>query len=272
MAATATSKRQIQQTAETSADSATPSIQTAYLSENAEITRAFKLLRDQRAPIQLNFKNQPTTYIGKVLDLAGEDFLLEDLQPRDGLRKMRPGAEFSLSSRIQGVYVHSASNRVIAVEAERGVPFFRIRLPRTLLYQQRRRSARFTLLARVAAAGASISMVRSKVSHKDEPVNLVGRLIDISAGGCWVEFDTPAALKMDRNEPVTCSIDIPNMLSFTAQGAIRHSTHNTRRRVMNCGVELLEMAVTDRRRLEHFIESIRRSMPASSTKQPAHSL
>jgi c-di-GMP-binding flagellar brake protein YcgR len=259
MAATATSTRKIKQTNDKSAEPAPGRIHTAYLNDSGEIVKAFKLLRDQRAPVQLNFENQPTSYLGKVLDLAGDDFLLEDLQPRDGLSKMRPGAEFSLSSRIQGVYVHSVSNRVIAVESERGVPFFRIRLPRTLLYQQRRRSARIRLPARVAAVGASISLLRNKVSNKDEPTRLNGRIIDISAGGCRVEFDTPAALKLERHESVTCEVEIPKMLSFTAQGIIRHSAHNARRRVMNCGVELLEMQITDRRRLERFVESIRRT-------------
>ncbi len=259
MAATATSTEVIQQSKDKPAATETGRIHTAYLSDSADISRAFKLLRDQRAPVQVNFENQSSSYHGKVLDLDGEDFLLEDLQPRDALTKMRPGAEFSLSARIQGIYMHSVSNRVTAVEAERGVPFFRIRLPRTLLYQQRRRAARIRLPARVAAAGASISLIRRNSATKDEPTHLDGRIIDISAGGCRAEFDTPAALALGRDEPVICSIEIPNMLSFTAQGSIRHSAHNARKRVMNCGVELLEMQVTDRRRLERFIESIRRS-------------
>lgn len=250
-------------TAKQTTDPLTGRLHTAYLARSEDIVRALKLLRDQRAPIALNFEDQSTSYIGKLLDVGAKDFLLEDLQPRNGLSLMRPGTEFSLSSRSQGTYVHSGVNRVIAVESERGVPFFRIALPKTLLYQQRRRSTRFGLPARVMASGATIALHRSQAQQKDEPASLDGRIVDISAGGCRCELVTPVALALVRDEPVTCYIEISEQLSLRADGAIRHSSYDAKKRLMNCGIELLEMQVTDRRRLERFIESIRRSSQRS---------
>ena len=234
-------------------------IHTAYLSDSSEITRALKILRDQRAPVQLNFEGDDTTYTGKVLDLAGAEFLLEDIHPRSGLSKMRPGQEFSLSSRAQGIYVHSGSNRVISVESERGVPFFRILMPSTLLYQQRRRAARFKLPMRVTAAGACVDVMRPGYQKDSAGRRLSGRIIDISAGGCRADFVSPVALAMEQNEEVRCRVDIPNMLEFEALATIRHSNYDARKSMLSCGIELNEMQVTDRRRLEKFIESIRRS-------------
>lgn len=234
-------------------------IHTAYLSDSSEITKALKVLRDQRAPVQLNFDGDGTTYIAKVLDLAGAEFLLEDIHPRSGLSKMRPGQEFSLSSRAEGIYVHSGSNRVVAVESERGVPFFRILMPSTLLYQQRRRAARFKLPLRVVAAGASVEVIRPDRQKDSDGGRLSGRIIDISAGGCRADFVSPVALSMDQNEEVRCWVEIPNRLEFEAQATIRHSNYDARKRMLSCGIELNEMQVTDRRRLEQFIESIRKS-------------
>lgn len=239
------------------------SVPTAYLSDCSDITRALKLLRDQRAPVQLNFEGDDATYIAKVLDLAGTEFLLEDIHPRSGLSKMRPGQEFSLSSRFQGVYVHSGSNRVIAVESERGVPFFRIEMPSTLLYQQRRRATRFKLPPRVVADGASIEVMRQDHHKEFDGGRLSGQIVDISAGGCRADFISPITLAMEQNEEVRCRVNIPKMLEFEAQATIRHSQYDAHKRKLSCGIELNEMQVTDRRRLEQFIESIRRSSERS---------
>ena len=259
MAATALKSGRSTRTEQQTTEPASGRLHTAYLNCTDDIVKALKLFRDQRAPVTVNFEGQPTSYVGKLLDASVDDFLLEDLQPRNGLSLMRPGTEFSLSSRTQGIYIHSGINRVIAVESERGVPFFRIALPNTLLYQQRRRNARFRLPARVTASHATISLERHSPESKDEPVCLEGRIVDISAGGCRCELVTPVVLDLERNEPVTCNIEISEQLSLRADGAIRHSSFDAKRRVMTCGIELLEMQVTDRRRLERFIESIRRN-------------
>ena len=235
------------------------SIHTAYLNASSEIAKALKILRDQRAPVQLRFDGDDTSYTAKILDLAGSEFLLEDIHPRSGLSKMAPGTEFSLSSRAQGIYVHSGSNRVVAVESERGVPFFRIVMPSTLLYQQRRRAARFKLPMRVAVAGASVEMMRPEHDKDSAGRRLSGRIIDISAGGCRADFVSPVTLAIEQNEEVRCRVEIPNMLNFEAQATIRHSNYDMGKRMLSCGIELIEMQVTDRRRLEQFIESIRRS-------------
>lgn len=232
---------------------------TAYVSEPDAIRQALKVLRDQRAGVQLNFEGDSIAYSAQVLDVSESEFLLENIVPRDGLKKMRKGQEFSMSARAQGIYVHSGSNTVIAVDSERGVPFFRVGLPTTLLYQQRRRSARFQLPTRVPTKGASVELFREKTDRKSRDESLTGRIIDISAGGCRAEFDTAVAVPLAQDEQIRCAIEIPNLLEFHAEAAIRHSSYDARKRTLSCGIELTEMHVTDRRRLEQFIESIRRS-------------
>lgn len=232
---------------------------TAYVSKPDAIRQALKVLRDQRTGVQLNFEGDPITYSAQVLDVSANEFLLENVVPRDGLKKMRKGQEFALSARAQGIYVHSGSNKVIAVDSERGVPFFRVGLPTTLLYQQRRRSARFQLPTRVVAEGASVQLFRENTDRKSADESLSGRIIDISAGGCRAEFQTAVAVPLAQDEQIRCAVEIPNVLEFHAEAAIRHSSYDARKRTLSCGIELTEMHVTDRRRLEQFIESIRKS-------------
>ncbi len=230
-------------------------ITSRYLSDAEEIIRAFRIFRDHRADLQLRFEDKRDVYAAKVLDLQKRSILLEDIQPRDGVALLRSGKPFALSGRVDGIYVHSVQNRVHKTDSERGLPFFHVALPKNLLYQQRRRSARFRLPLRVAANGASIALFR----RVGDDAPLQGHIIDISPGGCRAEFSAPLAPPIQNDELLNgCAISIPNLLDLTAKGAIRHYTVDQARQVTTCGIEFTEMHVTDRRRLEQFIQMIAR--------------
>ena len=79
-----------------------------------------------------------------------------------------------------GVYVHCAENRVVKADSERGVPYFHVALPTSVLFQQRRKAERFRLPLSVSTNGASVTLLLEP--EDDHP--MVGRVIDVSAGGC----------------------------------------------------------------------------------------
>ncbi|MEZ5550069.1 MAG: PilZ domain-containing protein [Pseudomonadales bacterium] len=231
-----------------------------YLTKSSDVARVLRTLRDQRAAVQLRIDGSNETFTAKVLDVGDREFLLEDIQPRSGLRLLKAGVRFSFSGRVDGLYAQSAENVVRGADAERGLPFFHVPLPKSLLYQQRRKAARFRLPLRVATDGASVTLHRNMDPGLTAQGRLFGRLIDISAGGCRVEFDGPVHPPIDADEVLdTCAITISNQLDFTSKGSIRHFNYNRKTRVVTCGIELTEMHVTDRRRLEQFIQSISRS-------------
>lgn len=231
-----------------------------YLTKTPDVARVMRTLRDQRAAVQLRIDGSGETFTAKVLDVGDREFLLEDIQPRSGLRLMKAGVRFSFSARVEGLYAQSSENVVRGVDAERGIPFFHVPLPKSLLYQQRRKAARFRLPLRVATDGASVTLHRNMDPGRTAQGRLFGRLIDISAGGCRVEFDGPVHPPIDTDEVLdTCAITISNQLDFRSKGSIRHFNYNRKTRVVTCGIELTEMNVTDRRRLEQFIQSISRS-------------
>lgn len=231
-------------------------IDSRYLTKSEEVARVIKVFRDQRLPLNLCFHESNEAFTAKVLDIQGDDMLLEDVQPREGLRVLRQRKMFSLAGRADGIYIYSQENQVHKTASERNLPFFHVRLPNCLLYQQRRRATRFRLPLRVATNGASITLFRG------EPI--IGHIIDISAGGVRAEFQGPINPMVHTDEEVpTIAITIPNLLELHSQGFIRHFNHNEERQRLTCGVELTEMHVTDRRRLEQFIQSIAKiSSPA----------
>jgi c-di-GMP-binding flagellar brake protein YcgR len=233
------------------------SIYTTYLHKADEITRALKTLRDQRAALQLRFSGDSTLYTAKILDVSNSELLLEDIRPRSGRQLMTKGRAFSFSGRSAGLYVHSEDNQILKIDAERGLPFYRISPPTSVLCQQRRRTARFRLPLRVLTSDSRATLVRKRDNGHE---SLVGRVIDISAGGCRVEIDGPMDPPIATDEELrSCVIKVPKLPEFDAKGAIRHFNYNKKSNTLTCGIELTEMSVTNRRRLEHFIQTLSKS-------------
>ncbi len=228
-------------------------ISSRYLTDPDEIIRVLKIFRDQRADLQLRFEQDIGVYKAKVLDLKNKFMLLEDIQPRDGLAHLRAQKPFSLSGRTEGIYIHNIGNIAQKADSERGLPYFHVALPQSLLYQQRRRAARFRLPLRVEANGAQLLLFRQ--GSDDTPIT--GRIIDISAGGCRAEFAGVLAPPVETDEVLEgCAITVPNLLELHSKGTVRHASINAERQVTTCGIEFTEMHVTDRRRLEQFIQAI----------------
>ena len=190
----------------------------------------------------------------KLLDVSNDDFLIEDIFPRTGIGAVCNASNFSVSARSNGTFIYIEECCIDKWDQERGIPFFHIKLPARILYQQRRKTARFRIPLRVSAAGASITLF--------EENDLVGRIIDISAGGCRAEFQMPSAVKVDESFQ-DCAITIPKLLEIHSEVIVRHFHEDKTSQTLVCGFELTEMHVTDRRRLEHFIQNIARSTETS---------
>lgn len=125
--------------------------------------------------------------------------------------------------------------------------------------QQRRRESRFRLPMRVMTRGASVLLER------DLP--MTGKIVDISVGGCRAEFAIQGSLPRRDEEIGNCRIIIPSLLQVTSKAVIRHVRMDVQRPVFECSIELTEMAVTDRRRLEQFVQSLSRIHPAGPNVQ-----
>lgn len=243
-------------TASSKSGSTTGPTDSRYFHKPEDVKRTIKLLRDTRAALTLNFDGDPSSYQARILDIIGDTFLLEDIVPRSGHKHLIEGREFTATARMRGMYAYFAGNRVAESSSERGLPYYVVPLPNRLLYQQRRRAARFQIPLKIAGNGASLTL--------SERQNLQGKIVDISAGGCRVTFpgpmDPPLAVS-NTKEP--CEIDVPKLLQLKATGVIRHMHGNRDGSEVTCGIELVEMSITDRRRLEKFIQSISRASQRS---------
>lgn len=230
---------------------------TTYLKNPTEIGEALKTLRNQRVGLKLTFENETTIYTARILDVLGDEFLIEDLQPRSGLKLMGARRRFAFSGRGNGLYLYSEGNQVRLIDEDRGVPYFRIPLPSNALFQQRRRAARYEVPLRTDSNPATVTLFRKVETDRDHPGNLQGRMLDISAGGCRIAVPGPIHPPLESGEVLeSVDISIPQLYDLSMQAVIRHASYNKLTRKVICGMEFTSMHVTDRRRLEQFIQSL----------------
>jgi c-di-GMP-binding flagellar brake protein YcgR len=221
-----------------------------YVTRVDEIRQVFKLFRDQRSDLGLQIAGEDQTFTAHVLDVTGADLLLEDMRPREGFALLNEGRSFNLTGRSEGVFMYAESLLLVESLSERGVPYFRVTLPEKMLYQQRRRAARFRIPLRVATHGAEVVMRR-------ETGAISGAIVDISVGGCRATFTGFPYPGLEVDEHVDmCQINIPKLLNLTAEGSVRHVAYDKEHSSTTCGIEFIEMDITDRRRLEQFVQTL----------------
>ncbi len=222
--------------------------ETQYISDVEAIAATLRVFRDQRADLTLRVEQLGQPLMARVLDVSERELLIEDIRPRSAMSQLQPRQKCSATARIKGLYAFIEELRILSREEERGLPFYRVSLPKNMLVQQRRRAERFRIPMRVSTRGARVTL------YRDAP--LVGKILDISAGGLRAEFAAPKPLPQKGESVMTCAITIPNLLTLTSKAVVRHVQKKSLTNKYICGIELTEMPVTDRRRLEQFIQSL----------------
>ena len=224
-----------------------------YLSTPAEIEACFKGFRDERMPLTLTLDGDGEQITVKVLDVTSRGVLIEDVLPRTALGLLKKRPKFSISVRAAGSFAFVEQSIISGEGEERGLPYFHIPFPKRMMFQQRRRAARLKLPLRVSSAGAHVTIFASQ--------DLVGRIIDVSAGGCRASFPSAADGQFELGQVFANSaISLPPRLELHSEVAIRHQ-HVQRDGTVTAGLEFTTMHVTDRRRLEQFIQSLSKSKP-----------
>lgn len=238
--------------AEAATDNNAAASSSRYLSDYAEIVAALKQLRDQRCTLSLSFDKTTPPYQAKMLDVHDQHFLIEDITPRDGNLRLKSGEAFTIAARGRGLFAFFNETRIYQAEEERGLPYFLVPIPDSLLVQQRRRDARYRIPVTVNTKRSVITLHANKGG-----ASYMGSILDISAGGCRAEFTPATDQPLQKDDAFShCTLTISDMLELNSEAIIRHTSVDEVSHKLVCGIELTKMHVTDRRRLEHFIQII----------------
>lgn len=220
-----------------------------YLSTREEVVQVFQLFRDQLSEIKLRFADIPQTYTARVLDLENDQVFLQNIVPRDGAQHLRGGCEFSISGRADGLFVYITENKILAQPQSQDAGFFRIAMPTSVLYQQRRRSqrVRVPVQANVHRSHVQIGAINP----------IYARILDISEHGARIAIDPARPDSMRQHQRIEhCRIHVPNQLSVEVDFIVRHARYDANARTMTCGLELLHATPQALAELKDFVAKI----------------
>ena len=219
-----------------------------YLSTRDEVAQVFRLFRDDVSEIKLRFAGVPAAYTARVLDLDSDNVLLQNIVPRDGRTHLREGTEFSISGRAEGLFVYITGNKATLDESSNSA-YFRISMPTTVLYQQRRRSerVRVPVQANVHRSHIRIGNIR--------PV--YARILDVSDNGARGEISPARPDTLRPQQKIdNCLIHVPNQLSVDVDLMVRHVGYDSANQSMVCGLELVSPSVDEVTALRDFVAKI----------------
>lgn len=224
-------------------------LESRYLSERDDVSSVFRFFRDQQSEITLRFADNNNAFTARVVDLESDKVLIQNIIPNTGVELLRRGTPFSMSGRADGLFVYISDNRAVTEDANAGNDIYRIPLPASVLYQQRRRSSRYRLPVKVDIQRSYIEL-----SHKPQRI---GRILDISAGGARILIDpakTDTVLINDEFE--NCHILVPDALDIHVHVGVRHTNYNPVGQRLACGLQILAISDDDRAQLDQFLVHI----------------
>jgi|GEM_PF-6167637 len=219
-----------------------------YLSSREEVAQVFRLFRDQLSEVKLRFAGVNSPYTARVLDLEDDGVLLQNIVPRDGATHLRDGIEFSISGRAEGLFVYVTGNRADPNNTFDD-SYFRISMPTSVLYQQRRRTDRMRIPVQA-------NVHRSHVRLGDI-APLYARILDISMTGARAEIAPARYDTLKRSQQIeNCLIHVPNQLSLDVDLMVRHANFNKISQTMECGLELVDPSNEVTVKLKDFLTKI----------------
>jgi len=181
-----------------------------------------KRLHSSRAQVSISIDRDRTVYNTIILDVDGKQQLLflDELNSETAHKKIRKGSVIHFDGRIKGVRV-KFETKVLAIEDNNHIAMYRLSLPAQMLYQQRRRHYRATVLHH--HLGISIPVPLKN--------HITGSIVDISAGGFCSRltlsesnviqeeqtvFD--AKINLPGQSTITCDIEIRSIRHYPEQG------------------------------------------------------
>lgn len=224
-------------------------LESRYLSEPDDVTSVFRFFRDQQSEITLRFADTDDVFTARVVDLERTNVLLQNIIPNNGVDLLTHGVPFSISGRADGLFVYISDNRALTADASAANGSYRIPLPSSVLYQQRRRASRYRLPVKVDIHRSFIALT--------EDATQTGRILDISSGGARILLDparTDTVLINDEFEQ--CRVVVPKALDILVHVSVRHTNYNPVGQRLACGLQILNISTADRRDLDAFLVNI----------------
>ncbi|TXH05993.1 MAG: flagellar brake protein [Nevskiaceae bacterium] len=219
----------------------------ARLHNPAEIAQILVRLLDQRGLISVHVIGSAGSHSSVLLelDLHGGSLLLDELHPPAANRQLAPGARLLVNARLEGSRIEFTCTVRDAVHL-RGGPAWRVAMPESIDYFERRSGYRLTV-------PAGMHLQPAILNGLDGPIS--ARLLDVSRRGMAAILGS--AVQAEIGIHVPCSLRLlENRLDLDAE--IRSSVlqHNQ----LRVGMMFMNMTPAQRTALDTSVARLERNL------------
>jgi c-di-GMP-binding flagellar brake protein YcgR len=218
----------------------------------SEVLDILQRLVLNRLFVTVNLPDSATPYNSTILEVdhQGGSFILDELYPEDGHRRLVENGALRVRARLQGAEV-SFSSEMRDVGEEAGIAYYRVAAPESVRYRQRRRAFR------VAADNLADIPVLLKLEGREEPISAL--LHDISAGGLsfWLAPDAGVWLSPLQRIPL-CEVRVPGATPLLTELEVRNVRLDDVRREHIVGARFVTAEPQVRQRIGRIVAAFQR--------------
>lgn len=224
------------------------------LTDTARIIGLLKRLQEQRALLSVKIENHPLEFTTAVINVTPEGgyLMLDEFQPQQGHELLKHSPIFKVRAQLEGVAI--SFNATVAEFGEQdAIAYYKIPIPASMDYHQRRQSVRIPLSA---AHPLPVTLTA------EDGMTLKGNMADLSTGGLRIRFDKDLPTTLEPGQNMDCSFPMPpdNKQNFTCGLVIRvikgqHESH----KAAFIGGQFIDITKPQERQIERTVMLLQRA-------------
>ena len=206
-----------------------------------------------RTPITIKFETNDKYFTSLILrtDLDEGYIIIDEVAPAGGHELALGKQPFSIRGSHQGVNLFFRPNVIAGSGIENNIAFYKVMLPKEMIYQQRRAAYRASV-----ARSLQIPVV---IESRKLDLKLTGRLHDISISGCRINFDGEIDQELIRSELFdTCSIDLPTGFKILCGMTLKHNRYEPEWRETTMGFQFESIDRISVKAIDRFVYFLQR--------------
>jgi c-di-GMP-binding flagellar brake protein YcgR len=222
------------------------------IGDHEEIATHLALLLASRTTLGISIEEGREVYLSRTLEILPEAgyLVLDELAPIEGHRRLGVGSRLLVTARSRGTLLRFFSE-VQDIGSERGMAYYRLRWPRLIGLQQRRRHFRVFV---------PLSQRVPLLLATDEDVRLQGELRDLSVSGFSARLPDQLPIRLMAGQVLpSCRLALPDHGQLILPVELRYlEPPRNERRSARIGGRFLRLSTPQERQLEKMVRAIER--------------
>ncbi len=224
------------------------------ITDGVRIIGLLKRLLESRALMTIQINGQEQDFTTAVIKVSGDEetLYLDELKPEKGHELLKATPSFKAKAYIDGVYV--AFNGTVEIFSEQdGIPYYKLPIPTSMDYHQRRASVRISL----SAAHPVPVLLRSENGKEVYE----GTIADLSLGGLRIRFTENLPEHIKAGQKYICELKLPpdNKETFCSEyfvRAVRHQVEGSQSAFI--GGQFFGLSKTSERQIQKTVMFLQR--------------